>query len=431
MSKWPQKILTSALESLRFLVAARCRVSYGLAVRHVLYAVIMATLILVACMPKVEPPVTAPHALVRIQPKEFPDFSDDMSYSSLRKAISESLNYYKRVDASTPFRFGPDVFTASHLVRSMERFDEIIGGNPSSRELRDAVEASFWVYRSVGSNGVGEVLFTGYFEPTLRGSLRPSLDYPYPIYRRPDDWVSVDLGRFNSKYEGERIVGQYVNKTVIPYFSREDIDRKGYLRQQGYELLWLSDQIDRFFLHTQGSGRVLLEDGTVLHLNYDCSNGRPYRSIGRLLVHEGRISSEDISMQKIRAYLTDHPEETQRVLNHNESYIFFRLVDQGPLGAIEIPLTPCRSVATDLELFPKCALAYIQTEKPVVAEAGGIYARKKFGRFVLNQDTGAAIQGPGRIDLFWGNGSYAEIAAGHMKHKGTILFLVLKKAKQK
>ncbi len=131
-------------------------------------------------------------------------------------------------------------------------------------------------------------------------------------------------------------------------------------------------------------------------------------------------------MQQIRAYLRNHPEEMARVFNHNESYVFFRLVDQGPMGAIEVPLTTGRSVATDLRLFPKGALAFIQTEKPLVSEDGTIQSWETFGRFVLNQDTGGAIRGPGRADLFWGSGPYAETAAGHMKHDGTLYFLVLK-----
>jgi membrane-bound lytic murein transglycosylase A len=242
--------------------------------------------------------------------------------------------------------------------------------------------------------------------------------------------VSVNLGLFNPKYAGERIIGRSVNKTLMPYFSRDEIDSKGSLQQKGCELLWVSDRIDLFFLHIQGSGRVLLEEGTVLNVNYDCANGRPYRSIGRLLIEEGSISREEMSMQQIRTYLKNHPEEIERVFNYNQSYVFFRLVDQGPLGNIEVPLTPGRSVATDKRLFPKGALAFIQSEKPFVDEDGTIRSWETFGRFVLNQDTGGAIRGPGRADLFWGSGPYAETAAGHMKHQGKLYFLVLKQVEE-
>ncbi len=399
--------------------------------RNTWYPVLLSLLLLLAaCAPKVKPPVTATEALVKIRPQRFPDFSDDMSHGSLKAAIDQSLDYLERLDASRPFRFGPDTFTASHLARSMKAFYELIEQTPSADKLRKAIKKSFWVYRAVGNDGRGKVLFTGYYEPDLQGSLHPSPDYPYPVYKKPDDWVSVNLGLFNPKYAGERVIGRCVNQTVIPYFSRDDIDSKGRLREKGCELLWVSDRIDLFFLHIQGSGRVLLEDGTVLHVNYDCVNGRPYRSIGRLLIDEGSISREEMSMQQIRTYMKNYPEEIERVLNHNESYVFFRLVDQGPMGNIEVPLTPGRSVATDRYLFPKGALAFIQNEKPLVDEDGTIQSWKAFGRFVLNQDTGGAIRGPGRVDLFWGSGPYAETGAGHMKHDGTLYFLVLKQVEE-
>ncbi len=404
----------------------------GFDLRNTLHLVFLALLLLLAaCVPKVKPPVTATQALVKLQPHQFPDFSDDMSYGSMETAIDQSFNYLERLDASTPFRFGPDTFTASHLAKSMKAFCELIKQNRSAEKLRKAIEASFWVYRSVGSDGRGKVLFTGYYEPALQGSMHPSPDYPYPVYRKPDDWVRIDLGLFNPNYAGKRIVGRYVNQSVVPCFSREEIDSKGRLRQKGSELLWVSDRVDLFFLHIQGSGRVLLEDGTALHVNYDCNNGRPYRSIGKLLIDEGTISEEEMSMQRIRAFMENNPQDIERIFNHNESYVFFRLVDQGPIGAIEVPLTSGRCVATDLSLFPKAALAFIQSEKPSVGEDGTIQSWETFGRFVLNHDTGGAIRGPGRLDLFWGSGPYAETAAGHMKHEGTLYFLVLKKLEGK
>ena len=387
-------------------------------------------LLFAACVPKVNPPVTAPQALVKIRPHEFPDFLDDMPYGSLVTAMDETLDYLERLDPSTSFGFGPDTFTASHLAESISAFKEVIKPTPSVRKLREAIKTSFWVYRSVGRDGRGKVLFTGYYEPLLQGSLHPSPDYPYALYKRPDDWVKVDLGLFSSKYAGERIIGRRVNQTLVPYYSREDIDSKGRLRHKGHELLWVSDRIDLFFLHIQGSGQVLLEDGTLLHVNYDSANGRPYRSIGRLLIDGGRIPREEMSMERIRSYMKNHPEEIGRILNHNESYVFFRLTDTGPVGAIAVPLTPDRSIATDLRLFPRGALAFIQTEKPLVGEDGAIHAWEHFGRFVVNQDTGGAIRGPGRVDLFWGGGPYAETAAGHMQHEGTLYFLVLKEGEE-
>jgi membrane-bound lytic murein transglycosylase A len=371
--------------------------------------------------------VAIPEALVKLQPDEFPNFSDDMPHGSLKTAIGRSLNYMERLQPSASFRFGSDEYTVSHLCTSMQAFLELVGQDLPASHLRRAIETSFSVYRAAGPDGGGQTLFTGYYEPTLKGSLQPSPDYPYPVYRRPDDLVSVDIGLFHPKYKDQRIVGRHVHQTLVPYFTREDIDVKGCLLNKGNELLWVSDQIDLFFLHIQGSGRVLLKNGKIWHINYDCSNGRPYRSIGKLLIDEGSIFRQEMSMQAIARHLRSQPEDVQRVLNHNQRYIFFRVVEQGPLGAIGEPLTPGRSVATDAHLFPKGALAYIQTQKPVVMEDGTIGFREDFGRFVLNQDAGEAIRGPGRVDLFWGSGSDAEIAAGHMKSEGSLYFLVLKR----
>ena len=184
--------------------------------------------------------------------------------------------------------------------------------------------------------------------------------------------------------------------------------------------------MDVFFLQIQGSGKVYLDDGDVINVHYHTTNGQPYRSIGKLLIDEEKITVEEMSMQKIREYLNNHPEEMDGVFNYNPSYVFFKIEPEGPLGNINVKLTPGRSIALDRFIFPKGALVFIQTEKPVVDSAGQIHRWQPFSRFALNQDTGGAIRGPGRADLFWGNGPYAEIAAGHMKHTGKLFFLVLK-----
>jgi membrane-bound lytic murein transglycosylase A len=387
--------------------------------------------LLSACVPKVKPPIEAPQALVKLRPNQFPDFSDDMPYDSLERAINQSLEYLNKINPSTPFRFGEDVFTASQLIESLTAFRTIIQKRPSADELQTVITESFWVYKSVGRDSQGEVLFTGYYEPILRASLEYSDEFPVPIYKKPDDWVVVDLKAFRHDFRKERIVGRLVDQTVVPYFSREEIDTQGKLQNKGYEILWISDPIDLFFLQIQGSGKAVFDDGTIKHVNYACSNGRAYRSIGKLLIEEEKISREEMSLQAIRSYLRSHPEDMERILNYNESYVFFRFVDEGPLGALGVPLTTGRSVATDLGLFPRGALAFVETEKPLMNENGLIDRWQTFGRFVLNQDTGGAIRGPGRVDLYWGSGPYAELAAGHMKQLGTLYFLLPKRPENK
>jgi membrane-bound lytic murein transglycosylase A len=392
---------------------------------------LVALLFISACVPEVRPPVEAPQVLVKLRPDQFPNFSDDMPFNSLETAIDQSLEYLNRIDPSTSFRCGRDLFTASHLAESLNTFRTIIQRRPSSDELQKAITASFWVYKSVGRDGHGEVLFTGYYEPVLRASRVYSVDFPFPIYKKPDDWVSVDLKAFSADLPKKRIVGRLIDQTVVPYFSRKEIDTKGRLLNKNYELLWVTDQIDLFFLQIQGSGKAVFDDGAIERLNYACSNGRAYRSIGKLLIEEGKITKEEMSLQQIRSYLRSHPEDVERVLNHNESYVFFRFVDDGPLGAIGVPLTAGRSMATDLRLFPRAVPAFVQTEKPLMDESGLLDRWMTFGRFVLNQDTGGAIRGPGRVDIYWGSGPYAEFAAGHMKQKGTLFFLVQKLPEKK
>ncbi|MGD9411544.1 MAG: MltA domain-containing protein, partial [Desulfobacterales bacterium] len=276
-----------------------------------------------------------------------------------------------------------------------------------------------------------EVLFTGYYEPHLSGRLYQDDVYRYPIYALPDDLIKIDLSAFGEKYGRESIVGRYTGQTVVPYYDRKEIDEEDALVGKAEPLAWVKDPVDVFFLQIQGSGKIFLDTGAVINVHYHGTNGRPYRSIGRLLIEEQKIPKEEMSMQKIRSYLQAHPEEMAPVLNHNPSYVFFKLESEGPLGYINVLLTPGRSIALDKRIFPPAALAYIHTKKPVVNGAGQIDSWTDCNRFVLNQDTGGAIRGPGRADLFWGNGPYAEIAAGHMAHRGRLYFLILKADRSK
>jgi membrane-bound lytic murein transglycosylase A len=383
--------------------------------------------ILAACTLIFKPtPITRETALVRIDPRECPAFIDDMDLASARQGALQSLEYLKRLSPSVSFQFGPDTFSVAHVAKSLETFLNILDSAPTPIKLRKRIKESFWVYRSIGADGQGKILFTGYYEPVMKGSLVRTDVYRYPIYRRPDDWTRIDLGLFDSNLSGRYIIGRHQRHNVVPYYTRREIDTAGHLANQGCELVWVRDPIGLFFLHIQGSGEVVLEDESVLEVHYSCSNGHSYRSIGRLLIDEDKIPPEEMSMQRIMTYLQSHPEDVERVLSHNQSYIFFEIVDEGPLGCLDVPLTPGRSIATDNKLFPKGSLAFIHTEKPIIAEDGTIRTWIDCSRFVFNQDTGGAIKGPGRVDLFCGKGQYAELVAGHMKQYGTLYFLVLK-----
>ena len=379
-------------------------------------------------------PITKPPeegVLVRRSGFSYPNFTDDLAFDGLEHSILKSMAYLEKMPADRMYRFGPDRFDAAHLMHSLEQFLAFVRTNPSNRELKKFIRSNYLVYQSVGRDQKGEVLFTGYYEPHLNGRLQPDDEFRFPIYGLPNDLIKIDLSAFDEKYNGESIVGRYTGQTVVPYHERREIDEENILADKAQPLAWVKDPVDVFFLHIQGSGKIFLDSGEVINVHYHGSNGRPYRSIGQLLIESHKIPQKEMSMQKIRSYLHEHPEEMAPVLNHNPSYVFFKLEPEGPLGHLSVLLTPGRSVALDRRIFPPAALAFIQTKKPVVDGTGQIASWVDCSRFVLNQDTGGAIRGPGRADLFWGSGPYAEIAAGHMAHKGRLYFLVLKPDKPK
>lgn len=369
-------------------------------------------------------PETGP-ALVRLPPASVPEFSDDLHYDGVLHAVARSLDYLRRLDPDRRFRFGPDDYDARHLIRSLEAFADFVSKTPDTAALNAYLRSHFIAYGSGGRPSDGKVLFTGYYEPLLSGRSAPDAHFRWPVYARPPDLVTADLGAFSSRWEGERIVGRLAGDRLVPYFDREAIDGRGVLNGRAEVLAWVDDPVDLFFLHIQGSGKIFLQSGGSIDVHYHVPNGRPYRSIGKLLIDEEKIPREEMSMQAIREYLRRHPEERERIFFSNPSYVFFQKEEHGPLGSLEVLLTPGRSLATDRRLFPPAALVYIETAKPLVDADGTIRSWQPMARFVLNQDTGGAIRGPGRADLFWGDGPYARLAAGHMQHPGAMVFLVL------
>jgi membrane-bound lytic murein transglycosylase A len=386
----------------------------------------MVLLSLFACARHV--PVTKPEdALERISWWRAAAPKDDREFADLAAAVRGSLEYYKKLPQGTLFSFGPDRASALDMVVTLQNFLLIVeNGTLSYEQKLKQIKKDFVLYRSSGSNGSGKVLFTGYYEPLL--SCRTAADgvYQYPLYKRPDDIIEVDLTQFGNGFPKNKLFGRLDGKKVIPYFSREEIDRNKAIAGKDLEMLWCSDILEIYSLQVQGSGKADLGDGNIVSILYDGQNGRPYKSIGKYLIDTGVIPKEEMSMQIIRQYLSDNPEKIAAVLEQNPSYVFFRL-DMGPsLGNIGVPLTPGRSIATDSRLFPKGALAVISATKPVI-ENNAIKEWTPFTRFVVNQDTGGAIRGPGRVDLFWGQGAEAELGAGHMQQDGELYFLVRKK----
>ena len=364
-------------------------------------------------------------ALVRLAVDDYPDFSDGFFLDNLSHGIGKSLEYLQRVPAERTFRFGDDTYDAHHLMQSLEVLQALVDRRPGTEAINRFMAQHFRVYRSTGGPESGQVLFTGYYEPHLKGSLTPDERYRYPVYARPIDLMVIDLTPFSESFAGKRIVGRVQGDTVVPYPDRKAIEADGDFGSLAPPIAWVDDRIDLFFLQIQGSGRIYLTEGGFIRVHYHAANGRPYRSIGRLLIDQGKIPAEEMSMQRLRDYLKAHPEEMDAIFNYNPSYVFFKTETSGPIGAIGVDLTPARSVAVDRRVFPMAAPAFLQTQIPVVDGNGRIDRWMDISAFALNQDTGGAIRGPGRVDIFWGNGPYARIAAGHMQHKGNFYLLVL------
>lgn len=392
-------------------------------------AFILAGLMLIAvgCTPTMDRRITEdPGRLHIIKPDAYPRFTDDMGWDGLEHALKQSLFYLAKLPADKRFSVGEDIYSGAHMLLSVERLLAFIQTRPSAAAMTAFIRKNYRLYQAAGVKRSDQVLFTGYYEPLLIASPTPDERYFIPVYARPPDLTTIDLGQFSKKWQGQKIVGRYTGTSIVPYYDREQIETQNALVGKSEVLAWLEDPVDLFFLQIQGSGKIYLTSGDVLNVHYHGSNGRPYRSIGKLLIDEGKIPRSEMSMQRIRQYLRAHPQEMRRILNYNPSYVFFKLEEDGPYGSIEVPLSPGRSVAVDRRLYPLSAIAYVQTQKPLINGNKSIRQWVPLSRFVLLQDTGGAIRGSKRADLFWGNGPYAEIAAGHMQHRGQLYLLVLK-----
>jgi membrane-bound lytic murein transglycosylase A len=265
------------------------------------------------------------------------------------------------------------------------------------------------------------LLVTGYYEPELAASRNRTERFRYPLYRTPDDLVDVDLGQFCAECGGRVAKGRVQNGKLVPYYSRAAIDA-GALEGRGYEIAWLDDPVEAFFLHVQGSALLRFQDGVYMQISYSSSNGLPYTSLGSVLITQGKVSRDTVSLQVIKDYLRAHPDEQRQLLAVNQRYIFFRAVAAGPMGSLGVPLTDGRSLAADPKQYPPGALVFLRIGSR--DQPSAISHRPVSSRLALIQDAGVAISGPDRVDVFWGTGANAEAIAGDMHNPGE-LYLVL------
>ncbi len=360
--------------------------------------------------------------LHHLRPNESPDFVDDMDRASLIESTRRQLSYLKRQDQAQTITFGTVTYTNSWLLHSIEIFLEKVCQNPSEKELQRFISENFLVFQAGGRKDLGHrrMLVTGYYEPIFEGSLTRTPPFLTPIYSTPSSLVTVRGAN------GEHRVGRYGHDGKFErYWSRKEIETNCDLLQ-GSELAYLKDPYDAFLLHVQGSGNIQFPDSSIRAIRFAASNDLEYKSIGKLLVDEKVMTLKEVTVPAIRTYLQQHPEQQLRILHHNPRFIFFNWGDDGlgPKGSSGESLTPGRSVATDGTALPRGSIGYLVSRTPLIGKNGQIAGWRPLTRFVFSQDTGAAIKGTGRVDIFFGKGKDAEFSANHMKENGQLYFLV-------
>ncbi|MGA7488861.1 MAG: MltA domain-containing protein [Xanthobacteraceae bacterium] len=295
--------------------------------------------------------------------------------------------------------------------------------------VRDAKAARAFFERNfqpvrIARLGEAGGLLTGYFEPVVHGSRFPSPEFHVPLYRRPHDLVAAGYKSGSKAFpnKGARIGRLDDNNQLVPYHDRAAIEA-GALDGRQLEICWLKDPLDLLAIQIEGSGRVILEDGTPLRVNYDSHNGYPFSSISRVLVERKFVPRAEMSTQRMRDWMAAHPDEAAHVRAANRSYVFFRITGLSnagePVGAQGVPLTPGRSIAVDRR-HEYGTPFFIEADLPI----GGAKPVSPFRRLMIAQDTGSAIVGPARADLYWGAGDDAGRIANRIRHSGKFVMLV-------
>ncbi len=360
-----------------------------------------------ACLPLARPNGVALEAL-----RKPPRLVDRGDRPSLIAAVRESVRYFERIPADRTLPVGATTVTAGAMRAGMAALLDYLARDPSADDLATELERRFVVYRASPPSGV---LFTGYYLPTLAARRQRDDRFRIPVLGRPADLVTASLADLGAPCAcREQVVGRVQHGTLAPYFTRAEIDAAAV--ESAPVLAWVEDPVGLFFLQVQGSGELTFPEGSRRTIGFAASNGRPYVSIGRVLVERGELAADQASMQSIRAWIAAHPADAEKLLHENPRYVFFRALDGPPLGSTGVPVTAGRTIATDPAVFPPGALAFARVPargtEPAIA------------RLVLNQDAGAAIRGPSRVDVYFGAGSEAEATAGRLRANGELFVLV-------
>jgi membrane-bound lytic murein transglycosylase A len=268
----------------------------------------------------------------------------------------------------------------------------------------------------------GVALNTGYYEAQLDGALSSGGAFTTPLYKRPPDLIDLDLGAFRPAQKGQRLAGKLEGNRLVPYADRAAINN-GALKGRGLELLWVNDEWEAFSLQVQGSGQIKLPDGRIMRVGFDGQNGHEYQSVGRLMIERGLMQRGKATMQGILEWARSNPEQGRALFNENRSFVFFReIIGDGPIGALNVPLTPERSIAVDPVFVPLGAPVWLDSAHQDPANISG--AQIAFRGLRVAQDTGGAIKGPNRLDIFFGAGARATVLAGAQTARGTLTLLL-------
>jgi membrane-bound lytic murein transglycosylase A len=329
---------------------------------------------------------------------------------ALLKSIDNSLGYLASAGAARAYqRYPVPGITRDRVRRSLVRFRQLIVSSRSPAELKAAVNREFAFYKSVGKDNQGTVLFTGYFEPIYAASRTPTPEYRYPLYRLPADF--------------DRWKTPHPTRAVLE--GEDGLGTKSPLR--GRELVWLRDRLEAFLVQVQGSARFQLPDGKLMSVGFAGKTNYPYVSLGRELIKDGKLPQEGLTLPVLIDYFRTNPAQLSQYIPRNQSFVFFKETYGAPAtGSIGVPVTAERSIATDKSLMPPGALALINAPIPYPNAAGQLESRM-VSRYVLDQDTGSAIKGAGRVDIFMGTGPRASDRAGLINGSGELYYLLLKK----
>lgn len=344
---------------------------------------------------------------------DIPDFTFACyNLLDLKDSAAKSLNYLSKPSSERFFPYGD--ITHERAVESIKAFAGLLNSGLRGSQLNEAIRQKFDVYISVGCDDRGTVLFTGYYTPIFDGSPVITDRFRYPLYKQPPDLVKGPRGEILGKRGPQ---GQ-----IEPYPSRKAIETSGLLN--GQELVWLGDAFEVYIAHVQGSAKIRFPDGKLFGVGYAASNGHDYKSLAKMMVEQGKISAEQMSLSAMIDYFRKHPEEVDICTQLNPRFVFFREEKGDPRGSLNEEVTSFRTIATDKSIFPPAGLTFISTRLPL--EKDGVISDRVYTGFAFDQDTGGAIRAAGRCDVYMGIGDKAGRLAGRTYQEGRLYYLFVK-----